>query len=206
MTGTRWFLLLAGALPLPLSAAQTPPAGVFGSSFEPWQEGGVLPGQSHVPSLAAAIAAMPKNLPRASAPSLDESIHAARAAVEACSARGAKVSVLVADTRGEPVVLLSGDGAGVRSQLIARTKANIVVKYHQPSGEVAERARNDPRLTDEAAADPAIGMLRGGGFPVVRDGRMIGIVAVSGGSLGGDLTLDEKCARIALDALDKAVS
>jgi len=155
------------------------------------------------PSLAATIAAMPKNLPRATGPGLSEAIDAARAAQRICAERGAKVSVLIADTAGDPVVLLSGDGAGVRSQLIARTKVNIVARFGMASGDVAGKARTDPSLTAQAEADPNIGMLRAGGFPVLRQGRMIGIVAISGGSLGGDMGLDEVCARVAVAQLEQ---
>ena len=157
---------------------------------------------SRVPSIASIIAAMPKNLPRAKAPGLSDAIAAAQAANKACVAEGANVSVLVADSVGEPVVLLSGDGAGVRSQLIARTKVAIVIKYRLPSGGVADQAQRDPRLTAEAAADPNIGVLRGGGFPVMRGGEMIGAVAVSGGTLGGKVGLDEKCAKVAVQRLE----
>ena len=99
-------------------------------------------------------------------------------------------------------MLLSGDGAGVRSQLIARTKVNIVVKYKMPSGDVATKAETDPKLQADAAADPNIGVLRGGGFPVIKDGEMIGVVAVSGASLVGPPSLDEECARVAVEQLE----
>jgi len=153
------------------------------------------------PSLAATIAAMPKNLPRAPGPGLDESIAAARTAVRACDARGAKVSVVVSDLRGDPVVLLSGDGAGFRSQLIARTKVIIAVRYRLPSGEVEAKAKTDPKLAAEAAADPDIGVLRGGGFPVWRKGALIGALAVSGATLAGPVGLDEECAQAGLALL-----
>ncbi len=154
--------------------------------------------EAAVPSLAATIAAMPKNLPRAVGPGLDESMAAARAAVRYCSGKGAKVSALVTDAAGQPVVLLSGDGAGFRSQLIARTKAHIAVRYGMPSGEVEQRSHSEPRLMAEAAADPDIGVLRGGGFPIMRDGKVVGAVAVSGATLTGPVGLDEECAQVAL--------
>lgn len=154
--------------------------------------------RSLVPSLAARIAAMPKNLPRAEAPDLSGSINAARAAVAGCAKKNAPVSVLITDSAGQPVVLLSGDGAGFRSALIAQTKANIVIKFRKSSSDVAEDAKGNPGLAAAAAADPGIGMLRRGGLPIIRDHKLIGAIAVSGGSLpAGDLTLDEQCARIA---------
>ncbi|KEZ20911.1 hypothetical protein CP98_00952 [Sphingobium yanoikuyae] len=155
------------------------------------------------PSLAATIAAMPKNLPRAPGPSLAEALAAAQAAQQACAARNVPVSVLIADSVGAPVVLLSGDGAGVRSQLIARTKARIVARYAMASGEVERQSKSNPQLIAEAAADPEIGVLRGGGFPVLRDGKILAIVAVSGGSLSGVQGLDEACAQTAVTRLQR---
>lgn len=154
-----------------------------------------------VPSTAARIAAMPKHLPRAPAPPLGASVRAAQAAVAACAIRKVPVSVLIADFTGAPVVLLSGDGAGLRSQLIAQTKANIVIRYGKSSGEVAKEAETNPALTAEAAADPGIGVLRSGGLPILRDGVVIGAIAVSGAGLTGDFTLDTKCAQAGLALL-----
>ena len=154
-------------------------------------------------SLAATIEAMPRNLPRAAAPDLSAAIDAARAAQRACAAKNAQVSVLIADSAGRPVVLLSGDGAGYRSQLIAQTKVNIVAKYGKPSGDVEMEAMTRPALKAEVAADPNIGMLRAGGYPVYRGGRLIGIVGLSGASLAsGDMHLDEACAKVAVAALE----
>lgn len=155
-----------------------------------------------VPSLADTIAAMPKNLPRAAGPELEEAIAAARAAVAACAARGMPVSVLITDSAGSPVVMFSGNGAGFRSQLIAQTKANIVARFHMPSSQAAARAKTDPELAAKAQADPEIGVLRGGGLPVYRGGTLIGIVAVSGAGLAGDLTLDDSCAQAAVASLE----
>ena len=171
-------------------------------ALDPAQHPAATANEPNVPSLAATIEAMPKNLPRAKGPPLALAIEAAKAAQEACAAKGAKVSVLIADSVGEPVVLLSGDGAGVRSQLITRTKVAIVVKYKLPSAEVVAKAEHDPRLKAEAAADPNIGVLRGGGLPVIQAGEMVATVAVSGASLGhGSLEWDDECAEVAVKRL-----
>ena len=203
MKQSNWTLPLLGVVLAAGGAARAidhPPSAAGGAPV-PAQQGGAVAGGSTVPSLAAIIEAMPKNLPRAKGPSLLAAIEAAKAAQQSCAAKGAKVSVLVADSVGEPVVLLSGDGAGVRSQLITRTKAAIVVRYKAPSGEVAAQAQTNPKLTAEAAADPNIGVLRGGGFPVMQGGEMVAVVAVSGGSLSGPPELDEECAQVAVKSL-----
>lgn len=146
-----------------------------------------------VPSPPARVEGMLREIPRAEAPSLDVSIRLAVAAVEACAAKGGKVSVLVADSVGTPVVLLSGDGASERSQLITTTKAHTVVKYRLPSGEVAAKARENPELAQELALNPNIGVARGGAFPLMSGGELIGVLAVSG--MRGE---DENCAREAM--------
>ncbi len=145
------------------------------------------------PSLAATVAAMPKGIVRAKGPALDVSIQAARAAIAACAANGHQVSALIVDSVGDPVVLLSGDGAGLRSQLIARTKVNTVVKYRMTSLAVADKAKTDPKLEAELEANPDIGMARGGGVPIVVNGEFLGAFAVSG-AFGPD----EECVDAAL--------
>lgn len=147
----------------------------------------------YVPSAPARIEGMLREIPRPDGPSLDTSIKLALAAVESCKAKGGKVSVLVTDSMGIPIVLLSGDGAGERSQLITQTKAHIVVKYRMPSGDVAKKARADPQLAKELALNPNIGIARDGGVPLMLGGELIGALAVSG--LTGQ---DEICAREAL--------
>ena len=147
------------------------------------------------PSLAATIAAMPERLPRAKAPPVGYSIDLARAAMDACTAKGGKVSVLVTDSLGEPVVLLSGDGAAVRSALVARAKSNTVAKYKMPDREVQAKAKNDPKLMAEITANPDIGAVRGGAFPLMSGGEMIGILSVSGMFTGG---VDDVCAKEAM--------
>ncbi|MBB4152114.1 hypothetical protein GGQ90_005938, partial [Sphingobium scionense] len=52
-------------------------------------------------------------------------------------------------------------------------------------GDVERQSQSDPGLVAEAGLDLEIGVLRGGGFPVIRDVVMVAIVAVSGGSLSG---------------------
>jgi uncharacterized protein GlcG (DUF336 family) len=145
-------------------------------------------------SLAARIAAMPKDLPRATGPGLAYSLQLAQAALEACKAKGGIVSVLVTDSAGTPIVLLSGDGAGERSQLITQTKAYTVVKYRIPSGDVKRKARTDPRLADEISRDPNIGEARFGAFPLMRGEELVGVLSLSGMAGGGD----EDCAKQAM--------
>src|ERR1700749_1879534 len=75
--------------------------------------------QAPAPPPRAALAPPP---PRGRGPALTPSVQAAQAAVAACAANGYKVTALITDSGGDPVVLLSGDGAAVRTQGAAKTK------------------------------------------------------------------------------------
>jgi uncharacterized protein GlcG (DUF336 family) len=133
--------------------------------------------------------------PRAKGPALTTAVQAAQAAVAACAANGYKVTALITDSAGDPVVLLSGDGAALRTQAIARSKIAAVMKYKMSSGDVAAKAKADPKFADEIKADSAIGTARQGGVPLLSGGELLGAFAVSGAP-GGDK--DEACVKAAL--------
>lgn len=138
----------------------------------------------------------PPPAPRAKGPPLTPSVEAAQAAVAACAANGYKVTALITDSAGDPVVLLSGDGAAVRTQTIARTKIAAALKYKMSSGEVAAKAKTDPKLDAEIKADPAIGTARQGAVLIGSPSDILGVFAVSGAP-GGDK--DEACVKAAMD-------
>ncbi|HTY48796.1 MAG TPA: heme-binding protein [Steroidobacteraceae bacterium] len=154
-----------------------------------------------LPALArqAASAPPPQQLPppppRAKGPALAPAVRASQAAVAACAAKGYHVTTLIVDSAGEPVVLLSGDGASLLSQRFARIKIAVVMKYKLSSGEVAARARTDARLDEQIKADPHIGIALAGAVPLMRGGEFIGAFAVSG---AGGPQMDEACVKEAL--------
>lgn len=134
----------------------------------------------YVPSVPARIEAMPRDLPRARGPSLKYALDLAKAAVEACKAKKEPVSVQVADSVGVPVVILSGDGAGERSQLITYVKVAVVATYRKPADEVSKMAKADPKLAAEIRGNPSIDTIRGPGFMLKDGDEFIGVLAVSG--------------------------
>lgn len=134
--------------------------------------------------------------PRAKGPALTPAVQAAQAAVAACAANGYKVTALITDSAGDPVVLLSGDGAAVRTQAIAKTKVAAALKYKMSSGEVVAKAKADPKLDAEIKADPAIGTARQGAVLIMSGPDILGAFAVSGAP-GGDK--DEACVKAATD-------
>jgi len=154
-------------------------------------------------ALATAAAAQPPDgarppapPPRAKGPALTPSVEAAQAAVAACAANGYKVTALITDSAGDPVVLLSGDGAAVRTQAIARSKVAAALKYKMSSGEVAAKAKIDAKLDAEIKADASIGTARQGAVLIGSSSDILGAFAVSGAP-GGDK--DEACVKAAMD-------
>ncbi len=138
----------------------------------------------------------PPPAPRARGVALAPAIEAAQAAVAICAAQTYKVTALIVDSAGVPLVMLSGDGAAERTQYIARSKIAAVMKYKMTSGQLVEKAKADPKLDAEIKADASIGAARQGGVPLMSGGEMIGAFAVSGAP-GGDK--DEACVKAALD-------
>ena len=139
---------------------------------------------------------LPPPAPRARGPALDPSIEMARTAVATCLANGYKVTALVVDSAGVPVVMLSGDGAMQRTHVIAPTKIAMVLQYREGSGVTTARAKTDAALAAALAANPKVGTPRQGGLPILVGGEMIGAIAVSGAPGGGK---DEVCAQAGLD-------
>ena len=92
--------------------------------------------------------------------------------------RVAALTVLLASDDIE----VSGECFLVGGGRIARAFLGVTAGYisDDPTPEEAAKAEHDPRLKAEAAADPNIGVLRGGGLPVIQGGEMVATVAVSG--------------------------
>ena len=149
-------------------------------------------------TIAARIAAMPLGVPRATGPGLEYSLKLALAALDACKAKGGSVSVLITDSAGVPIVLLSGDGAGERSQLIAQSKANTVVRYRTTSTDVKRKAATDPALASEISRNPDIGVPRRGAVPLMDKGAIIGVLSVAGLAGEADGCAEEAIAKVRL--------
>jgi uncharacterized protein GlcG (DUF336 family) len=130
---------------------------------------------------------------------------AIEAAVEAnrvCLGNTYKTTAMITDSAGVPIVVISNDGAAAITQRIAMSKAQAVLKYHMTSGEVAAKAKTDSALAAQIKADPLIETARQGAIPIMANGQMVGIFAVSGAP-GGDK--DEVCARAGLEKIQSQV-
>lgn len=117
----------------------------------------------------------------------------ATAAADTCKANGNKVSVTVLGREGQLIVVLRGDGSAPHTAENSRRKAYTARTFRVPSGEIAQRYKNDPSFfaVHLRGVIPAQG-----GLPIKVGDDVIGAIGVSG-SPGGDK--DEACAKAGLD-------
>lgn len=140
---------------------------------------------------------VPRPMPlRAPGPGLTLALQAAEGAEQFCESEGHQVTVLVADSGGDTVVLLTGDGLPLVTQADAVSKVATVLRYKESSGAVMKRMETDPALVAETRDDPQIGEVLQGGIPITVKGEIIGAIAVSGAF--GPSAADEVCAQAGL--------
>lgn len=115
------------------------------------------------------------------------------ATIEACRAENWNVAVAVVDNHGFLVYFERMDNTQTASVEIAQIKASAAATYRRPTRAFAEAIANGRTALvtfPGIAASP-------GGMPILKDGKVIGGVGVSG--VKGDQ--DEQCAKAGLAAL-----
>ena len=111
--------------------------------------------------------------------------------------RGKAAVVVVADAHGELISLLRLDGAPLPSILIATNKAWTAARERKPSGQIGQEARHPQTGFDVAYYGDPRYLGWGGGLPVLKDGVVVGAVAVS----GLPEELDMELAQLGVNAL-----
>ncbi|MFN3449046.1 MAG: GlcG/HbpS family heme-binding protein [Roseococcus sp.] len=152
-------------------------------------------------ALFAALAAPPARgedfIPmRMMAPGL--ALDLARAALEACRARGFQFAVAVVDRMGVPQVMLRDALAGPHTPDTAIGKARAAVSFRAATEELSA-------LTQAGQVNSAIRhipgfVFLGGGVPVEAGGMIVGGVGVSGAPGGAE---DDACARAGIAAVEE---
>ena len=125
--------------------------------------------------------------------SLAAALAIATTAADTCKSQGNRVSVTVVGREGQVIVLLRGDGSSPHTVENSRRKAYTARTFRIPSGEFAERVKQNPTI--------GLVHLHGvianqGALPIKVGDDVIGAVGVSG-SPGGDK--DEVCAKAGID-------
>lgn len=140
-------------------------------------------------ALAAGMATAPEPGPL----TLSTAIDLAKAAVDACAAKGAHVSAAVVDAKGDPMVVLR-DERSPKPPIAAPRKANAAVVFDQPGSVMELREKADPDFAARIAADPDHLNPHAGSLPLHVETTVVGGLAIA------DTTHEvaDQCARAAL--------
>jgi uncharacterized protein GlcG (DUF336 family) len=116
----------------------------------------------------------------------------AEAAMDKCKELGFKVSVVVVDRAGLPLVMLRGDGAGLHTPEGADRKAYTARTFGIPSTDFVKRMLNDPASVGSKEYSRVLAL--SGGLPIRVGDDVVGAVGVSG-SPGKD----DECSQAGID-------
>jgi glc operon protein GlcG len=146
--------------------------------------------------------AMPFDIPYGTAINLDDAHKAIIAAVNEAKKHNWKMSISVVDPAGNLVAHATMDGTQYASIPISQAKARTAALFRRPSKIFAD-AINGASGPPTAATLSLLALNQGaaseGGFPIVKDGKLVGAIGAS----GGIATQDGVTAKAGLDALTK---
>ena len=97
--------------------------------------------------------------------------------------------VVVADANGDPICLARMDGAPISSVHIAMNKAWTAARERKPTKDIGDKVKHPEKGHDIAYYGDQKYVGWGGGIPVLKNGEVIGAVAVSGLSSAEDIDL-----------------
>src|SRR5579864_2593396 len=138
--------------------------------------------------------------PRAKVPLRAMNGELARRAVEAAQAKarefGQTISVAVVDESGNLVFFSRGDTCSFITFETSKGKAALAAGFRRPTADYMAAARENPTFWTGVSAE--LGMIIGpGGYPITRDGVLIGGIGC-GGALGEE---DHLCAEAGAKAV-----
>jgi uncharacterized protein GlcG (DUF336 family) len=116
----------------------------------------------------------------------------AQAALAQCESMGFRVSVVVVDRGGLPVVMVRGDGAGLHTPEGAERKAYTARTFSQPSADFVKRMTDRPDTVGSVHYSRVLAL--GGGLPIKAGNEVVGAVGISG-SPGKD----DVCSQAGID-------
>ena len=154
------------------------------------------------PALFAQTSAPADPPPAAPGPSLELASQAAKAAIDACTAKGFKVGVSVVDSAGVLKVLLAQDGTSARGVQSSTNKAVTSLTFKDATSRLGERAKSDAAFAQSVSANPALN-IRAGGVLLKVKVQIVGAVGV-GGARGSEN--DEACAIVGIAAIQERLN
>lgn len=143
----------------------------------------------------------PHDPPETTAPSLslDDAMRVARAAVASCGSAGYRVGATVVDSEGQARAMINADGADGSHVFVAMRKAIVTTTFNLSSAQAREAIAEDPVMLKRVTAAMFV---EGGAVPILRAGKLIGAIGVSGAAGMPIGHQDEVCAAAGLAALN----
>ncbi|WP_400765340.1 heme-binding protein [Methylosinus sporium] len=117
----------------------------------------------------------------------------AQTAYDVCYQQGYRISVTVVGEEGQILIAIRGDGSSPHTFENSHRKAYTSRTFRTPSGEFAQRVKDNPTLSAVHLANVIAAQ---GALPIKAGDVVIGAVGVSGAP-GGDK--DEACAKAGID-------
>jgi uncharacterized protein GlcG (DUF336 family) len=132
---------------------------------------------------------------------LDEARELVAAAEERAAEIGQPMVVTVANSEGNLVAQHRMDDAWLASVSISRNKAYTSAALDAPTHELAEPSQPGNSLYGLQTTDDNRIVIFGGGYPLERDGEVVGAIGVS----GGEVSQDRDVAEAGVDAWHEVV-
>ncbi|MEW9674889.1 heme-binding protein [Lentibacillus sp. L22] len=109
---------------------------------------------------------------------------------------GVQMVITVLDEDGNLVATHRMDDAWLASIDIAHNKAWTSVALKMPSGDLAEATVPNAELYGINTTNNGRIVVFGGGFPLVKDDKVVGAVGVSGSSVANDVQVSEAAVKV----------
>ncbi|AEH35490.1 protein of unknown function DUF336 [Halopiger xanaduensis SH-6] len=118
-------------------------------------------------------------------------LETAKAVIDAAEQRADEIDnpmvITVANSEGNLVAQHRMDGAWLASVDISRNKAYTAAALDMPTDELAEPTKPGESLYGLQNTNQGRMVIFGGGYPLERDGEVVGAIGVSGGEVAQDM-------------------
>ncbi len=148
---------------------------------------------------------MPFDIPYGTPINLDDAQKAIMASVTEAKKHNWKMSVAVVDPAGNLLAHATMDGTQYGSIAFSQAKARTAALFRRPSKAFADAINGASGTPSPATLSVLMGMQGAaseGGFPIVKDGKLIGAIGAS----GGIATQDGATAKAGLTAIGVSVN
>jgi glc operon protein GlcG len=128
--------------------------------------------------------AMPWDVPYGTPINLDDAHKAIIASVNEAKKHNWKMSITVVDPAGNLIAHATMDGTQYGSIAFSQAKARTAALFRRPSkvfADVINGANGTPSPATLSVLIPSQGAASEGGFPIIKDGKLIGAIGASGG-------------------------